>query len=255
VTLTEAGRIFARDARKVIAAFELAVAETRRAGGAVGALRIGCMPHLPMDQLLRFRSLLEEGDPSVEIEVTYLSSLQQVRALQMGELDLGIFYEAEDLDDLVVEPLLAGEQVFLCVAPDHDLASRQILTPDDVTGEELVVLRHSVNPPLLERFLSEIAVLGYRFRSVRAVSGTEARDLLFAVAGGSCVTFLPPSIKESTSQPIVSRHLTDPPVFLPDAVLAWRADPSGPLRTVLDRARDVARQLRREQGPGAANSS
>jgi DNA-binding transcriptional LysR family regulator len=255
VTLTEAGRVFAEDARKVIAAFELAVAETRRAGSEVGALRIGCMPHLPMDDLLRFRSLLEAHEPSMETEVRYLSTLQQIRALRMGELDLGIFYEGADLDDLVVEPLWEGEPVVLCVAPDHKLASRQTLGPDDLRDEDLVVLRQSLNPPLLERFLSEIEMLGYRFRSVREASGTEARDLLLAVASGSGVTFLPPSIKESTAQPIVSRHAIDPPLSLPDAVLAWRADASGQLLTVIEGAREVARELRRAQGQRRAGAT
>src|SRR5436309_15812072 len=44
VTATEAGRVFADEARKVFAALDHAVLEARRAGGLGAALRIGCIP-------------------------------------------------------------------------------------------------------------------------------------------------------------------------------------------------------------------
>src|ERR1700693_6400818 len=42
VTLTEAGAVFAEQARSVLAGLDLAVAEARRAGGAGSTLPIGC---------------------------------------------------------------------------------------------------------------------------------------------------------------------------------------------------------------------
>jgi DNA-binding transcriptional LysR family regulator len=245
VAPTEAGRVFAVEARKVIAAFDLAVAEARRAGGAAAALRIGCAPHLPMDDLLRFRALLEDRDPALRTTVTYLPMLDQVRCLRAGELDLAIFHQGEELEDLVTEPIWPAEELLLCLAAGHQLASKQVIRPADIRDEYLVVMPQSVNPPLLKRFLSSLESLGYRFRGLQEAGGTEVRDLILAVASGLGVTFLPGSIKESTQEhAIVSRHVLDPPVSLPDVVLAWRADASGQLGSALRVAQEVARDLR-----------
>src|SRR3954470_14471877 len=47
VTPTEAGLVFAEEARKVLGGFELAVAEAHRAGGPSRLLRLGAVPYLP----------------------------------------------------------------------------------------------------------------------------------------------------------------------------------------------------------------
>ena len=46
--LTEAGRVFAEHAGKVLAGLDLAVAETRRASGGSSSLQIGYSPYLPI---------------------------------------------------------------------------------------------------------------------------------------------------------------------------------------------------------------
>src|SRR3954447_5158313 len=47
VVVTEAGVVFAEEARKILVGFDVAVAEARHAGGANAVLRIGCSPFLP----------------------------------------------------------------------------------------------------------------------------------------------------------------------------------------------------------------
>ena len=54
VSATDAGRAFAVEARKVLTAFDSAIAEARRAGGAASPLRIGCVPHLPINRFFAF---------------------------------------------------------------------------------------------------------------------------------------------------------------------------------------------------------
>jgi DNA-binding transcriptional LysR family regulator len=109
VTPTEAGRVLAHEACKTLASFDVAVAEARRAGGGGSTLRIGCVPQLPMSRLHRFLAALRENTRDHDAEVTHLPSLDQVRRLQRGELDLGIFHHAGPPGDIETEPLFAGE--------------------------------------------------------------------------------------------------------------------------------------------------
>ena len=54
VSPTEAGRIFAEHARRVLAGLDLAVAEARRAGALETDLRIGCVHDLPLNACFGF---------------------------------------------------------------------------------------------------------------------------------------------------------------------------------------------------------
>jgi DNA-binding transcriptional LysR family regulator len=87
VKLTEAGRVFAEEARRVLADVELAVGETRRAGGASYSLRIACVPHLPIERLLTFLEALHTRSPGLRPQVTHVTSGEQVARLRSGELD------------------------------------------------------------------------------------------------------------------------------------------------------------------------
>ena len=94
VTPTEAGRVFApRRARRSRAS----TSPWPRPGGRGAPARcgIGCVPQVPVARLHRFLSALSEHTHG-PAEVTHLPSLEQVRHLQRGELDLGIFHHAGD---------------------------------------------------------------------------------------------------------------------------------------------------------------
>lgn len=242
---TEAGRVFAEEARKVLATLDVAVAETMRAGGVGSSLRIGCVPYLPIDRLQRFLAALNERDPSVSTHVTDLLALEQVRRLRAAELDLGIFPYAEDHEGIELEPLFAGNAVAMYLPIGHRLAAQDALRPDDLRDEVLVTGPRAVNPALYDRALALFAGAGYSFRSVHETGGASIRDVMLSVAGGLGVALGPHSLAElSEAASIVVRRPLDPPVSMPDTVVAWRAHPPRRLQTVLSVVRGVARTLR-----------
>jgi DNA-binding transcriptional LysR family regulator len=245
VTLTEAGRVFSEEARKVLGSFDSAVAEARRAGGANLPLRVGCVPTLPIERLLRFLGALQDREPSVRTQMRHLLTLEQVELLRAGELDLGIFYAAEEYSELECVPLFAGEPLAAYLAPDHDLAAKQVLTPPDLLDEMLVTSARTVNPALYDRMLAALEAAGYRFGGVHEGGGMHARDLLLAVARGPGVTIVPFSLKEvSEAGSLVIRRTLDPPVLMPDVVVAWHTNSPRRLRTTLETVRRVAGELR-----------
>jgi DNA-binding transcriptional LysR family regulator len=138
VTQTEAGRVFAEEARNVLASFDRALAEARKAGGVGTKLRIGCAVDLAIEQLLRFLTALHETEPALEAHVTHLPASEQVARLRQGDLDLGIFFLAEEYDDLEMSPVFSGEHLAVFLPRDHRLAARKVLGPSDLAGETLV---------------------------------------------------------------------------------------------------------------------
>jgi DNA-binding transcriptional LysR family regulator len=246
VTLTDAGRAFAEQARSVLAGLDLAVAEARRAGGAGSALRIGCAPQLPIQLLLRFLGALHERESTVSTQVVNLLALEQVRRLRDGDLELGIFSYVEDFEGLELEPLFAGEPLAAFLRPDHPLAERDVVRAGDVSDQQGVVFPRAAGPALHDWLLAAFAGSGYHFASTREAGGVASRDLLLAVAGGLGIAFLPASLAHvgQAAHQIVTHLPLDPPLRMPETVIAWRVSPPRRLESRLAMARAIARELR-----------
>jgi DNA-binding transcriptional LysR family regulator len=254
VSATAAGLAFAVEARKVLASLDRAVAEARRVGGATDVLRIGCIPHLPIARLLQFVAALREYEPSSAPLVTHLLAREQMQRLRAGELDLGIFHDAGDHEGLDVEPVFPGEPLAAFLPPDHRLAEKEPLTPADVADEALVTWPSAGNPALHRRLLERLEAAGYRLRPVREAAGADARDVILGVAAGPGIAVMPFSLREvADSGGIVVRRTLDPPVSMPDTVVAWQADAPRQPTEVLDNVRRIARELR-ETGEGKPDS-
>ena len=245
VTLTTAGRVLAVEARQVLAAFETAVDATRQAGG-MGGLRIGFAPHLPIEQLLRFLGELHVHDPGLRVEVTHAPAVDQIRRLERGELDVGLFPWAGAADEgLRMETVFSGEPLAAFLPADHPLAPRRTVGPAELADETLVSFPHDVNPALAESLRRSMERNGYRFRELREAEGEHARDWIVGVAAGSGVALLPHRFKEfADAGALLIRRPLDPPLAMPDTVLAWRSDAPSAGEPPLASARAVARALR-----------
>jgi DNA-binding transcriptional LysR family regulator len=246
VTQTEAGRVFAEEARNVLASFARALAEARKAGGVGTKLRIGCAENLAIERLLRFLTALHETEPALEAHVTHLAASEQVERLRRGDLDLGIFFYAEEYDDLEMSPLFAGEHLAVYLPRDHRLAARQVLGPSDLADETLVTFPREANPALHDHLLASFGAAGYRFRSVEEAGGLNARDLMVAVAERSGVTFWPSIGEGGETSTIVMARLLEPPLTMPDTIVAWATVPERLPAALIANIRDLANALRRE---------
>jgi DNA-binding transcriptional LysR family regulator len=248
VSPTEAGRAFAEQARRVLASLDLAVVEARRAGALETDLRIGCIHDLPLERLLRLLAALKERDPTLQPQVAHLSSVEQVRRLRRGELDLGVFHHAQEHADIEMEPLFAGAPMVALLPASHHLAAKQVLGHRELRDEVLVSLSRTGNPPLHDRILEAIESAGYRFRGVHEAGGADARDLLPAVAQNMGVAFAPSWLIEVSEDGAGVTRPLDPAPAMPETVVAWRANPRHWPQTVFDTVRTVARKLAENDG-------
>jgi DNA-binding transcriptional LysR family regulator len=244
VALTDAGRVFAEEGRKMLAAFQLAVEETRRAGGTAATLRIGWAPALPVALLLRYVEALRERAPDLFVRVAHLYTPEQVTRLRSGELDLTIAFDPGHDPELEKEPLPDGERVVAYIRSDHALAAKCVIGPGDVRQESLVTSPRSTNASLYDQTLLRFTEAGYRFKRVVEAEGATWPDLLVAVASGQGIALAPASLHDvdDVGDMVVCRDL-DPELHMPATVLAWRADAPPALKGILETARQVARDL------------
>ncbi|TMK63662.1 MAG: LysR family transcriptional regulator [Actinobacteria bacterium] len=251
VTATEAGEVFAAEARRVLATFDAAVAEARQAGGGSWDLRIGCTPYVPMGRLKRFLDALHELRLTAHPRVNYFIAVEQLRRLREADLDLGIFPGASEHDDIETEPLFPAEPWAAFLPADHPLAVKDVIGPDDLREEVLITFPRAMNPGIYDALLSQAEAAGYRFASMREASGPEPRDHLLAVVERRGVVFGPQSMEQlSEDGAVAMRPLAPPGLSMPDVVLGWRAHPPARLRPILAAIRESARKLRRGFGDG-----
>jgi DNA-binding transcriptional LysR family regulator len=249
VTTTEAGRELAHQAAAVLASFDLAVAETRRAGGVSDVLRVGCIPHLPLERLGTFLEALDGAEFIEHPQVTHFDSFEQVRRLRSGELDLGIFWDVGELPGLEVQPLFAGEPLAAFLPKKHPLTKRRALGPDDLRDDVLVIYPRDGNPPLYDRLMEILEEAGFSFAEVREASSKNPRDLMLAIADGLGVAIGPASLASvSGAGTLVGARPVESDARMPDTVIAWREDPPRHLGALLANVRDIARQLRSSDG-------
>jgi DNA-binding transcriptional LysR family regulator len=197
-----------------------------------------------MHRLFDFVRTLRAREPGVAIQVTHLISLDQLKLLRDGELDLAIVIDPEDDPDLEIEPLFPGEVIAACLPTGHRLAGRQIIRPQDLHDETLVCSGRSINPAAHARSLDRLAAAGYRFRRVEETGAATGRDLVVSIASGCGIGLAPTSLEELSEahNEVILRPL-DPPVRMPPTAVAWRVDAPPELRPILGTVRSIAREL------------
>lgn len=175
--------------------------------------------------------------------MTHATGLEQVARLRAGQLDLGVFAHAEDYDGLEWEPLFVGEPVNVFLPREHHLASKPVLTPRDLSREELLTGPRAANPPWYDRFMALLREAGYRFQGVHELNN-DPSDMLLAVAGGLGVALGPFSVKDATEagRDVVRRPL-DPQLSMPDTIVAWRANAPRQFQRHLADVQALAREL------------
>jgi DNA-binding transcriptional LysR family regulator len=246
VTPTEAGVIFAEEARKVLASLERAVSKARVAANGRVRPRVGCVTHLPTDQLHRFLDVLHRREPGVRPQVTHMVTVEQLPRLRTGELQLGILYFVEGFgfDGVDVEPLFEGIEMVALLPEHHPATAKERVGPADLAGESLVLFPRRVNAALHDWIVERIAEAGYCFGDVHEVGGPDPRDMVLGVAEEAGVALVPLVYEDGWARGIVARRPLEVPVSMPPTVLGWRADVPEPLRPFVENARAVAREFR-----------
>ena len=206
-------------------------------------LRAGCAPAIPVHRLFAFVRTLRAREPGVEIEVTHLISVEQLKLLREDELDVAIVVDPDDGPDLEIEPLFPGEVLAACLPAGHRLADRQVIRPQDLQDETLVC-SGSINPGAYVRALNRFAAAGYHFQRVEETGAANGRELVFSIASGRGIALAPPSLDElsEANGDVILRPL-DPPVRMPHTAVAWRVNAPPGLRPILGTVRATAREL------------
>jgi DNA-binding transcriptional LysR family regulator len=216
VHLTEAGRLFADRARRLLAESSAAVALSQRAArGEAGRLRIGIgiaslLGPLPR-ALMRFRAL----HPGVQLELRDMSTPEQVAALRAREIDVGFVRLPLAEASLVVRPVL-DERLVAALGPGSPWSQSRGLR--SLAEEPFIIIARSRSASFYDHALALCAAVGFSPRVVQEAH--ELFTVLSLVGAGLGVSLVPRSAALMRLPGVRFRELT-PREAAWDIGVAW----------------------------------
>ena len=192
VALTAAGRAFLAEARKLVVAADRAPVLARRiAAGRAGVLRIGFTAASGFSLLGHLLGEIEQALPEVDVELQELVTGEQIRALEEGDLDLGLARPPFDRE-VFESQLLLAEDLYVAVPEGHPLESlKRPVTSADLGSVPLIM--HS---PLKARYFYDhvVRLVEVEHRNV-VHTVSQVLTMVALVAAGRGVAFVPESAR------------------------------------------------------------
>jgi LysR family transcriptional regulator, hydrogen peroxide-inducible genes activator len=186
-------------------------------------LKLGVMCTIQPDELVGLVSGLQARHPGIELEIVDASAADLENRLINGQLEVAIYcIPGQEPDERLHHMPLFREQFMIVVSPDHPLASRDGITPRDLTGE---------------RYLNRIncEFNGYAgpiwrehgFAGCDTVYRSERDDWILAMVASSLgFGFMPKSCARHPM--VVARPLVDPEIWREVNLMTVRGRPYSP---------------------------
>ncbi|MGJ7917825.1 LysR substrate-binding domain-containing protein [Massilia sp. LXY-6] len=229
VLLTEAGKLFLADARRVLALSEQAKETARRAHlGEAGELRVGFTFSTPFTPLFakvvrRYR----QQYPGVLLTFHEMATLPQLAKIEARELDVGFVRSAGmRLPHAVALTMLRRDPLRLVLPADAPLAREKRIAVKDLAGQAFVVFPKDAGTGIYQQIFDLCHAAG--FTPQIAIEAGEPSTIIGLVAAGCGISVLPSSFEGIHMEGIVYRPLADPDAST-SMLIAQHAEGGGPL--------------------------
>ena len=240
IRLTEAGRIFLEDARRVLALASSAAATARRVEkGEIGQLKIGFTKSTAFTPLFpKIINTYRTRFPNVNLILQEMSTMRQVTALADYSLDIG-FIRPPDTETPLPLALttLQSHRLSVLLPENHHLASRTSIAIEDLKNEEFVMFPRDEGTTLNPQIYRLCAEAG--FVPKVAMEAREAMTIMGLIAARCGVTILP-QLFSSAGIHGVQFRLIATPAAVQKLSLASRLDESGAIPTAFA---EIAKEL------------
>ncbi|HJU99422.1 MAG TPA: LysR substrate-binding domain-containing protein [Burkholderiaceae bacterium] len=229
VRLTEAGKLFLDDARRVLALSDQAMQTARRAQrGEAGELRIGFTFSTPFTPLFatvinRYR----QRYPGVTLTLHEMATLPQIAALPARTLDLGFVRPPEvAVLDTVRMTTLRQDPLLLVLPAGHPLAQREVVAARELQGLPFVMYPPTAGTGIYHQIMRLCRTAG--FEPQVAMEAGEVSSIIGLVAAGCGISILPGSFNSIRMEGVCYRALAEPEATT-TLLLAQRKDETSPL--------------------------
>ena len=192
VQLTDAGAAFLEDARKTIAAAEMALERAHLAGrGETGVLRIGFIAPAVYHLLPRTLRAYRTHFPGVRLRLSEVSNRSAIDGVSNGNLDIAFVRLPIEDDRRLCRVTVSEEPVIIALPADHALARQAAVDLRSLAEESFVMISRAQEPALYDHYVAWCLESGFSPRVVHEVDRTHVAVGL--VAGGLAPRSCPPA--------------------------------------------------------------
>lgn len=242
VALTEEGRVFLFDSKKLLAMCAESVAAVQRMNpGESAQLKIGYIANDHYGLLPATLGAFRKLYPRVALNLFDMTSAEQFQALDGRKIDLGF---------IGLRPALSGHDLLSeCVAHDtirvalparHPLAKKPKVKLADLAPQFFIEMSAKTYPGAREWLIETCQSAGFAAKILQEAD-SEPTAIKF-VADGLGVAFMSEQITGLPHEGVVFRPLAPP--LRRESTIAWRADnPSKPLQDYIQIVKDLSRSM------------
>lgn len=237
VLLTEPGRLFLEEARKILAQAEAArLSVSGAAAGYTGRLRLAYAGSVAFHPALPQALLgLSDAAPGIRVELNEMYSEQQYMALSSRHIDAG-FVRAQAKDARLAQETdlrpIDHEPLLLAMPATHPLADRDSLQLAAVAREPFVTQPRALSTTLYDTLVQLAARLGF-YPAIRQ-EVQQVTAMLALVSAGVGLALVPASLRAVQLQGVRMVPLEDEHAYQLLAVATRKEDQSPVLQRFLD---------------------
>ena len=229
VALTEAGKLYLADARRILALSEQAALTARRAQrGEAGELRVGYTFSIPLTPM--FANVINRyrrDFPHVSLSLHELATQRQLEGLERRTIDLGFIRPPEGaLPDTLLVKTLRDDPLMVVLPADHRLAAQAAVAIRDLANEPFVMYPPTAGTGIYPQIFRLCRDAGF-VPQVGQEAG-EASTIIGLVAAGCGVSVLPKAFERIAMDGVCYRPIVDAAAAT-RLLLARRKDACSPL--------------------------
>ena len=240
VTLTEEGRLFLFESKKLLAMCAESVAAVQRLHRKESShLNIGYIANIHYGLLPATLGAFRKLYPRVALNLFDMTSAEQFQALESGRIDLGFIGLNPALSghDLLSE-CVTYDTILVALPNDHPLARKPRVKLGNLATEFLVGMSTKTQPGARAWLLETCRHAGFEGKILQEAD-VEPIAIKFVVDGLG-VALLPEAVTGLPHEGVVFRPLSPP--LRRESTAAWRADNhSQPLKGYIQIVKDLSR--------------
>ncbi|HEY5769480.1 MAG TPA: LysR substrate-binding domain-containing protein [Terrimicrobium sp.] len=239
VTLTDEGRAFLFDSKKLLAMCAESVAAVQRMNrGESSQLNIGYVANIHYGLLPATLGAFRKLCPRVALNLFDMTSAQQFEALDSHKIDLGFVGLSPALSghDLLSERV-THDTILVALPALHPLAEKPKIKLSDLTPHFFIGMSAKTHPGAREWLIETCQSAGFAARILQEAD-VEPTAIKF-VADGLGVAFIPEQVTALPHAGVVFRPLYPP--LRRESTMAWSADnPSKPLKDYIQIVKELS---------------
>jgi DNA-binding transcriptional LysR family regulator len=242
VALTEEGRRFLFDSKKLLAMAAESVAAVQRMNHAeTSQLNIGYVANVHYGLLPATLGAFRKLCPRVALNLFDMTTAEQFEALDARKIDLGFVglppaFSGHDLRSECV----AHDTILVALPARHPLVKKPKLKLADLASQFFIGKSSKTHPGTREWLLETCQRAGFAAKILQEAD-TEPTVIRF-VADGLGVALMPEQIAALPHEGVIFRPLSPP--LRRESTISWRADnPSKPLQDYIQIVKDLSRSM------------